>query len=420
MEDFNPGEIHGLAREGKQTAETYCGETLKQGFHGPGWVFGIGYAVHVGDDPTCAGCAEHLAARRLPKMQRAISEKLAEEFGGYDPMRAWDTMREKIVEHGLPAEAMPPRPTKSETRPDPLLPVVRTVKEAPEREAARLAFGGLVEAGEDPGVQLTMFPSTPGPVVPLLDMADMRGGPIMARGRGAPLDLRLLVGACLSTPHGIREARARLAVTVRELRDFCFPNGWKRARDWPAIRAALWRAHTYMIPGAFEWGGVQVHGWVPFRLVGGAGEGAALDDVVLIDIELPPGSANGPMIRRGQLARLGVESAPRFRAYIAAHSVAWVGPTRMPHPKNRRHFVWTGVAGRYHVLTDADRRRLAFGKDDRRNRTRADQDAAWRELPGVEILNESASSDRGPGWIVVPSAAAEAIRQRANRRTRGG
>ena len=118
-------------------------------------------------------------------------------------------MREKIVEHGLPAEAMPPRPTKSETRPDPLLPVVRSGKEAPEREAARLAFGGLYEAGEDPGVQLTLFAGTPGPVVPLLDMADMRGGPIMARGRGAPLDLRLLVGACLSTPHDVRVKLAR-------------------------------------------------------------------------------------------------------------------------------------------------------------------------------------------------------------------
>ena len=42
------------------------------------------------------------------------------------------------------------------------------------------------------------------------------------------------------------------------------------------------------------------------------------DDVVLIDVELPPGSAHGPVIDRRELAGLGVDSAPRFRAYIAA------------------------------------------------------------------------------------------------------
>ena len=62
-------------------------------------------------------------------------------------------------------------------------------------------------------------------------------------------------------------------------------------------------------------------GWVPFRLARGAGNGAGLDDLVLIDVELPPGSGHGPVIELRELAQLGVVSAPRFRAYIAAHSV---------------------------------------------------------------------------------------------------
>ena len=58
-----------------------------------------------------------------------------------------------------------------------------------------------------------MFPET-GPRVPLLELADVRGGPIMAQGRGAPLDLRLMVAACILTPHA---ARASLGAVWRVL-----------------------------------------------------------------------------------------------------------------------------------------------------------------------------------------------------------
>ena len=135
--------------------------------------------------------------------------------------------------------------------------------------------------------RLPMFPET-GPRVSLLELADVRGGPIMARGRGAPLDLRIFVGAVLWTPHHARATRGRLAVTVRELRDFLYPNGWTRARHWPAIQEALLRARDYLIPGVFPSERGNVHGWLPFRLAGGIGDGAGLDDVVLIDVELPP------------------------------------------------------------------------------------------------------------------------------------
>ena len=238
----------------------------------------------------------------------------------------------------------------------------------------------------------------------------MRGGPIMARGRGAPLDLRLFIGACLWTPHGARAARGRLAVTVRELRNFCYPNGWKQVRDWPAIQAALLRARGFMIPGVFSSERGNVHGWLPFRLVGGIGDGAGLDDVVLIDVELPPGAAHGPVIDRAELAGLGVDSAPRFRAYIAAHSVAWLpGRTRVPHPRNRALRLWSGDPGKYPILTAGDRRRLAFGEGDKSHRTRAEQDAPWEDLPGVEIVTRrSVDRDGRGGWLILPEGAAEA------------
>ena len=309
---------------------------------------------------------------------------------------------------------------------DPILPVVQSVREHPAREAGRLAFvGGLADGRGRVAGQLPMLPDTEGPRVPLLDLIDYRGGPVMAKGRGAPLDLRLFVGACIMAPFETRKHGSRLAVTQRELRDFLFPNRWQRNRDWPAIQSALRRAHTYEIPGRFTWRGGTVVNWVPFRLVGGAGDEAALDDLVVIDVELPPRSAAGPVIDRRTLAQLGVTSAPRFRAYIAAHSVAWrVGVTRRRHPLNRRVHLWSADPAHYPILTTQDRRRLAFGGADTKHRLTADQNAAWEKLPGVEVLSRAATTQAGRnGWVIVPEAAAEAIRKAReegdNRRTGG-
>ena len=124
----------------------------------------------------------------------------------------------------------------------------------------------------------------------------------MARGRGAPLDLRLLVGRCLLTPHRARERFTKLSVTVRMLRDFCFPHGWQRNRDWPAIRRALWKARDYVIPnGRGGW-------WLLFLLAEDPGHDAALDDLVVLVVQLPSGAAHGPVIgpARSGTARSGL------------------------------------------------------------------------------------------------------------------
>ena len=83
------------------------------------------------------------------------------------------------------ADVPPPRPVPANLRPDPLLPVVQSVREAPEREAGWLAFGGLVDASGKPlDGQLPLLPSGEAPLAPLQELADQRGGPVMARGRG--------------------------------------------------------------------------------------------------------------------------------------------------------------------------------------------------------------------------------------------
>ena len=318
-----------------------------------------------------------------------------------------------------PGEATPEGKVKgvrAVIRADPILPGLRvtSVLEPRAREAGRLAFGGLVEGREDlTETQLPLFDrGQEGPRVAMLELADARGGPIMARGRGAPLDLRLFVAACVMTPLTVRYAQEPLVTTVRELRDFCFPNGWKKRRDWPALRSALVRLRNYAIPWVV---GTTAGGWWPVALRFAPGLDAKLDDQVILDVRIPPGSGDGPVIAQPDLVQLGVRSGPRFRAFIAVHSVAWrPGRTRRPHPRNRDFHLWSADADNYLALTRADRRRLAFGVHDKRNRTRANQDAAWEKLPGVEILSRRAVNRDGErGWLILPSAAAAAIRKPA-------
>ena len=94
-----------------------------------------------------------------------------------------------------------------------------------------------------------------------------------------------------------------------------------------------------------------------------------------------------------------------------AISASTSGPSAAP--RNQGVHLWSSDPANYPVLTTADRRRLAFGAQDKRNRTRADQDAAWEDLAGVEILTRTATTQDGSrGWLIVPAEAAAAIRSR--------
>ena len=319
-------------------------------------------------------------------------------------------------DEGTPV-APEPFEMRAVTRVDPILPDFRAVevREHPAREAGRLAFGGVVEERELPPAQLPLLPAPEGPRVPVLELSDSRGVPTMARGRGAPLDLRLAIASCIMTPIALRKTEGRIVTTVRELRDFLYPNGWQRGRDWPRIREALYRAPSYSFPGPFRIPEGLAKRWVPFGLQVEPGENAELDDLVVIKVDFPPDSGAGPVINGPDLFQLGVVSGPKFRAYIAAHSVAWrPGITRRRHPRNRSVHLWSANPAHYPVLTAADRDRLAFGRVNRaRKEGRRSADAHWEELPGVEILSRTATTQDGQkGWVIVPEAAAAAIRSR--------
>ncbi|MXW64358.1 MAG: hypothetical protein F4Z69_05995 [Bacteroidetes bacterium SB0668_bin_1] len=330
---------------------------------------------------------------------------------------AWET---PAKERSALAAVYEDRPKAPDRRRDPILPAIRWEGEAQEREAGRRLFGLIPDPPPHvrPGL-LPLFPETPEALirrVPLLSLADASGTPVMALGRGAPIDLRLAVEAFLSVSYEARSRESvRVAFTMRDLRDGLFPRGWTRRGpsatrpdDWHRLRAAILRTRDRVIPlpdGAT---------WFPLapRLI--PGPLVNLDTVVVMDVALPPGAGDGPIIDRPALRLLGVDSGPRYRAFLAIEAANWIkGRTRVRTPKAASSFGWSGDRTRYPVFTAQDRKELAFGTMDRKNRTRNEIDGAFEGLPGTAILGKSETDARtgAVGWRIVPEDAAEAIRR---------
>ena len=299
------------------------------------------------------------------------------------------------------------RPIPANLRDDPILPAI-SVSQTAERDYGHL-LGGIVP--DDPPPALPLFPDSGPPVrvrVPLLELADASGVVSMARGRGAPLDLRLVVEALLSVPPERRTAETRIIITVAELLAGLAgdrPRGGK-LDAWHRIRAALLAAGSRWIP--WRSGGR----WWPLRLRAEPGDRPSFTDQVILLVACPPGSASGPVIDRKALREAGRHSGPRYRTLIGVPTVAWVpGVTRIP----RRGVggLWVGDRRRYEVLTEADRRRIVFGPApaDKGGRRTVDADRIIRETPGVVVVDEHARDPKTgrPGWLVVPADAARAI-----------
>ena len=103
---------------------------------------------------------------------------------------------------------------------------------------------------------------------------------------------------------------------------------------------------------------------------------------MIFDVELPDGAAHGPVIDRLELARLRLVSGPKFRAYIAAHSVAWrPGVTRRRHPRNRSVHLWSSDPGRQAGLADRSEGR---GAPDQGRRLTGEPEA---QPLGVEVAD---------------------------------
>ncbi len=148
--------------------------------------------------------------------------------------------------------------------------------------------------------------------VPLLELADATGVRSMAQGRGAPLDLRLVVEAVLSVGMESRaDAAVRIVWTVRELLEALEPAHPRGGilSAWGRVRAAVLSAGERWIP----W--LDGGRWWLLRVRGEPGERPALTDPVVVEVAIPPGSAAGPKVDRAGLRRAALRSAPVYRTH---------------------------------------------------------------------------------------------------------
>ena len=315
----------------------------------------------------------------------------------------------------LRAYAECPVEVRPETRKDQrILPRIQ-VSESAERTQGRL-YGGLLDNRK--ATDLPLFPefARAEQQVPILDLVDLSGVPVMARGRGAPLSARLFVRALVTVrPVDRKRPSTRIVLTLKELRDALYPNGWRVGQHWPALRHALLHARDYTLPSTLvlEDGTVSRGRWLPLA-VRQLPNDPALHELVVLDIAFPPGAEAGPTVDLPEMDALSVKSAPRWRAYIAARTRSWIpGVTQRPVAGARGRWGWSRNPKDYPVVTREERRLLAFGSQDRMHRTRAQIDAAWQDLPGMTLFAEEAVDLRSGevGWRLVPHEALDQIDQ---------
>ena len=240
--------------------------------------------------------------------------------------------------------------------------------------------------------------------VPILDIVDSAGVPVNKDGRGTSLALRFSIRSLLSV-----KPKDRVHNEYVSLPSPCgifgiglFPRGWNRTLQWPKVQKVLLEMHTYCIvfPGGVVWRPWAVP-WINPDM--------RLDDTLNVLVWFPPNAKTGPAIDLGTLDSLALRSSARYRAYLATHSLAWKpGVTRIPVPgsRNRIH-CWTRDTERYPVITQQDRRALAFGPNVNKHYTRSECDAAFDDLPGLVNVDKKAVDPKtgAVGWRIVPEAA---------------
>ena len=331
------------------------------------------------------------------------------------PEGEWVPVRDLL--RALAIESLNEPPTmEASTHPKPIVPHVQTRIEfpspPPERERGLLLTR--------PGVyrdntQLPLFggEQTPGSVldrVPLLGISDAtNGGAVVSRGRGAPLELALPIAFLLAVRAEDRGLESvRIAVTVRQLRDWLYPNGWRRQHDWPRLQQALEGLSAQWVP---------LHGgkWFPVVLRYIPGDSAHLDELIVVEVAFPPGAHQGTPINQRRLSELRVHSGGAYRALIATSALAYLpGITRVKQGKRR--WGWSDDPAAYPILTRQDRHDIVFGASSKR-RTDAEVDKSFSELEkvgdilivrGVYDQKRHANGDR----IIPVEAASDKLRER--------
>ena len=184
-----------------------------------------------------------------------------------------------------------------------------------------------------------------------------RGG-----GRSAPLALRLFVEAVLAAPYEERDAGQPvvLQVTLRDLLNRLYPNPRlsanrpKPSEYWPRLMSAVEALDS--MDARIPWHDPET-GRSGLRRVVSVGDiphgPGALDDMVRMIVDLPPGSGPGPQVSP-TLGEWGVKSAPAYAAMLNL-AYRWFNPGVTRYPvRGGHHWIQSEDPEQYPALSDAD------------------------------------------------------------------
>ena len=250
-----------------------------------------------------------------------------------------EAKRRKILNPLAPLVKAYPTPVngKANLRPDRILPGKLAMVNPSHKRAGRLFSSAAHRRGQlvMPGFEVA---DSEGPALPLALYQLGQDNPERGGGRRAPLALRLFVEAVLAAPYDERNAGQPvvLQVTLRDLLERLYP-GSRRPKPneyWPRLMSAVEALDT--MDARIPWHDPET-GRGGLRRIVSVGDiprgPGALDDVVRMIVDLPPGSGQGPKVS----PTLG-EWGGKVRSGLHRHAqsgLPMVLPGRDPHSRGR-------------------------------------------------------------------------------------
>ena len=285
------------------------------------------------EPPTCQDLIEWLPAcpeSAMSETYRRLSDNLGQEVLRMAVISAGDliietadgesaiSIRDLAESHGPDAREFCLAPliwawlnqcVSPEHRSDQILP--EPVRHARATQAALpMATGDdMPRLGRQEGLQASLPGMEPPtrtvvPALPLPVAMEHTAGP------GGHIASRLWFGFQMALPMDRRTGSdIRLRFTLRDIRNWLWPNGWRRGVHLPMLQRGLRDLYQLgIVYDRAEWLLVR-----PVTLPTGD---TRLDDVLLVDVTALPGSDHGPLVDTVRLWRLGVQSAVAWRAWI--------------------------------------------------------------------------------------------------------
>ena len=253
---------------------------------------------------------------------------------------------------------------------------------------------------------------------PALREYDPNTGELKAyrRTRGntpAPMQERLFLEMILSVKREDRARSIHHEITVRNLRDWMYPNGWARGRNWPMIYEAL----RELPLAGFEIGDgfffpIQGLVWLPRGI-------PTLDSKVVIAMSFPDQSASGPLMFRPATQALGLKSDALWRTFVQLQA-QWSAGAYPSHKRGRQRIPSGYVRAdsearvRYRVFIPDELVRMWHGAELPQNlnpntlrsmRQRArDAFDTLEELGLCQIEKDVTDREGRKGWRIMPPA----------------